>query len=127
MIGDEANENIAAEDFSGEALREGDIDRNTNRYEASMRRYMEGKKALLDAKWSVTKTYEAKDKNLRGGILIRVTGVSNPFYGRVGRLISAITTQRWNVLFRKDGSDVDTEEYNADDFKDGATGTFIYF
>ena len=127
MIGDEANENIGAEDFSGEELRECDIDRNTNRYEAAIMRYIEGRKALLDEKWKVTKTCEVKDKKLRGGILIKVTSTPSTsnalyerLYGRIGRLISAITTQRWNILFRKDGVDVDTEEYIADDFKDGA-------
>lgn len=127
ITGDEANAAIAAEDFPVEDLREDDIDKNLNRYEAAMARYMQEKMALLNSRWNVTKTYEAKDKKLRQDILVRVTNLSSPKYGTVGRLISAITTQRWKVLFRKDGVDVDEEVYIENDFRNGSTGTFFIY
>ena len=87
----------------------GDLE-GESKHKAAKAKYEAEKQALLDRKWSVTIKGEMKgDKKLRPGILVKVTDENSDLFSRVGRLISQVSQQKWEILFRVDGEDIDDE------------------
>lgn len=112
---------LQGEDFDSEAMNRAEME-STARYNASRARYESEKKKLLDDKWNVTVESQPKKngpKNLEANLLVRVKVSSCQFYkrGQVGRLVSQVSAQRWGVLFRVDGEDIEDEVYSEDDFE----------
>ena len=104
----------------------GDLE-GESKHKAAKAKYEAEKQALLDRKWSVTIEEEMKgDKKLRPGILVKVTDENSDLFSRVGRLISQVSQQKWEILFRVDGEDIDDERFVEEEFEDGRKGEFYF-